>query len=447
MQGNGLSPTAALRSMRAGPSSARSGAGTPRLCYKLKRSLFLVSIISLSILITASASADDGLDFSIRPGWGRWWLPRNYSVHGKSIDALFNAIFWITAVVGVLTQIALFYFLIRYRHRPGQKKARFIHGNTRLEMIWTAIPAVILGVLALVSKGVWDRYRYADDPSVAQVHVLVIGEQYKWNFVYPGKDRKLGQYLVFPQPSDPKYRKLPYDEAIKRINRDILENPLGQNRNWENDPDAKAGQDDDYDPNPGRPLILPVDKPIAIELSSKDVIHDFFLPNFRVKLDALPGMAGRINFTAETTAQSTQELSIDDPQLIGKPLWIDADTAGAQWQPNDDASQVSYFINGVDSGGSPVPVRGRSDAMTPELIADLKRAGFKRLTAVTHPFEVVCEELCGSGHYSMRGEVWFVSPKQYDAFIRKDAPANSGAAPPKVAAAVKSPGTLSAMNP
>jgi cytochrome c oxidase subunit 2 len=85
--------------------------------------------------------------------------------------------------------------------------------------------------------------------------------------------------------------------------------------------------------------------------------------------------------------------------------------------------------------------------MTPELIADLKRAGFKRLTAVTHPFEVVCEELCGSGHYSMRGEVWFVSPKQYDAFIRKDAPANSGAAPPKVAAAVKSPGTLSAMNP
>jgi cytochrome c oxidase subunit 2 len=378
--------------------------------------------------------ADDSLDFSVRPGIGRWWLPRNYSIHGKSIDLLFNWIFWITVIVGVATQAALVYFAIRYRHRPGRVKAKFIHGNTRLEMIWTAIPAVILAVLAFASKAIWDGYRYGDDSSVSPAHVLVVGEQYKWNFVYPGKDRKLGQYLVFPHPSDPPYRKLPYEQAMSRINRDILENPLGQNKNFD-DPDAAAGKDDDYDPNPGRPLILPVSKPIAIDLSSKDVIHDFFLPNFRVKLDSLPGMAGRINFTAEPSALSVQELSIDDPQLLGKPLWIDSATEKAQWIPNDDASQIAYFVNGADASGTAVPIRGKSDAMTAELIADLKRAGFKKVTAITHPFEIVCEELCGPGHYSMRGEVWFVTPKQYDAFIKKDPPTSAGAQPAKVASA------------
>src|SRR5207302_10375334 len=72
----------------------------------------------------------------------------------------------------------------------------------------------------------------------------------------------------------------------------------------------------EYARNPGRPIILPVGTPIAVRLSSKDVIHDFFLPNFRVKLDALPGMYGRLNFTAVAEAQSTKQLRLDDPDLI-----------------------------------------------------------------------------------------------------------------------------------
>src|SRR5258708_16207988 len=119
--------------------------------------------------------------------------------------------------------------------------------------------------------------------------------------------------MAYPKPSDPPYRKKNYKAAMDEINKvAMVANPLGQNQNWE-DPEAKPGQDDDYDRSPGRPLILPVDRPIAVRLSSKDVIHDFFLPNFRVKLDARQAMKRRANFTPLPRAQRTQDMSINDP--------------------------------------------------------------------------------------------------------------------------------------
>ena len=341
------------------------------------------------------------------------------------MDALFLWIFWLCTIVFFLTQIALVYFLIKYRSRAATrgKKAIFLHGNTKLEMVWTLIPAIILAVLALASKYVWDRYRYAEDyDNTPQTEVLVIAEQFQWNYVYPGKDKKFGQYLAYPQPSDPPYRGKPYVEAMSRINKDILENPLGQNKNFE-DPDAKFGQDDDYDVNPGRPLILPINRPIAIRLSSKDVIHDFYMPNFRVKLDALPGMQGRLNFTAEDGAKSTQELNIDEPALVGKPIWIDSATPGVQYVGNSDPSQVVYSLN--DKSGALI-AKSR-DPLTPAVIGALKAAGVTKVTAVTKPFELVCEELCGQGHYKMRGEVYFVSGAEYDRFIAKEAPSSGNA--------------------
>jgi heme/copper-type cytochrome/quinol oxidase subunit 2 len=380
----------------------------------------------LALLAPLAAASTDRVPWAVRPGLGRWWLPYNYAQHGHAMDSLFDWIFWICTIVFIAVQFTIVYFIIKYRSRPetAGRKAKFIHGNTKLEMVWTLIPAVILAVIALASKAVWDHYRYAEDYDHSkQTEVLVIGEQFKWNFVYPGKDGKLGQYLAFPRPSDPKFRGKPYLDAMSAIKRAILDNPLGQNKQFDDphNPDAKYGADDDYDPNPGRPLILPVDRPIAVNLSSKDVIHDFYMPNFRVKLDALPGMAGRLNFTAEAPAQSTQELSIDDPQLIGKPIWIDSATPNAQYLPNDDVSQINYSLN--DKAGQPI-VRGR-DILTAKSIAALKTAGVKKVVAVTRPFELVCEELCGQGHSLMRAEVFFVSGAQYDRFIAKDDPKNT----------------------
>lgn len=388
-------------------------------------------LLATAAALLAAIPALADTTHTVRKGFGEWWLPYNYAKHGDAIDGMFVFIFWLTTIVLIAVQVVLVYFLFKYKHDPAKAKGKFIHGNTRLEMIWTLIPAVILAVLALASKRIWDRYRYAEDyDNTPQQEILVIGEQFKWNVVYPGADRKFGQYLAYPHPSDPKYRNLNYKAAMEKITSSIMaENPLGQDQNWD-DKEAAFGKDDDYDRAPGRPIILPVEQPIAVRLSSKDVIHDFFLPNFRVKLDALPGMMGRVNFTAMQPAQSTEKMSIDDQRLLAAAqklqsnqgeafkIWIDSNTHGAMRIDSEEVSQVNYALKGKD--GNPL-IKSRED-LTLDKIAALKTAGITEVTAITKSFELVCEELCGAGHYSMKGVVYFVSPEEYKAFLDKGPP-------------------------
>src|SRR5947209_3362406 len=257
--------------------------------------------------------------------WADWWLPHNYSAHGGAIDSLFVVIFWITMIALIIVQASLVIFLIRYRHSAKRAKGHFIHGNTRVEMAWTLAPAVILATLALASKGVWDNYRYNEGEKDGRSQIMVIGEQFKWNVVYPGPDGKIGKYLQFPKLSDPKFRTFDSRRARQKINDYITdENPLGKPANEKDDP---YGQDDDWDKVPGRAVVIPYDKPIDVVLGSKDVLHDFFLPNFRVKLDALPGTLGHIYFRAKK--QSTVDTEIDNVAL-NERLWIDRDTPGAK---------------------------------------------------------------------------------------------------------------------
>src|SRR5690348_8388055 len=70
-------------------------------------------------------------------GWAKWWLPADYSEHGHAIDSLFTWIFWITMITFVLVQVTLIVFMVKYRSRKDVKKAKFTHGNARLEMCWT----------------------------------------------------------------------------------------------------------------------------------------------------------------------------------------------------------------------------------------------------------------------------------------------------------------------
>ena len=163
------------------------------------------------------------------------WLPEDVSSYGHEIDSLFYLISYITAVTFILVTVLMVLFLIMYRDKGG-RRATYSHGNTALEIIWTIIPAAILIVLAFMSVSSWAKVkRHVPD---TDFELGIAAKQFNWEVSYPGPDGKLGT-----------------DDDIK----------------FDND------------------LHVPVNKPIRLQLTSKDVIHSFFIPNMRFKQDAVPG--------------------------------------------------------------------------------------------------------------------------------------------------------------
>jgi cytochrome c oxidase subunit II len=164
-----------------------------------------------------------------------WWLPENVATYGQDIDWLFHLIFWITGTVFVLVIVTLLAFLVIYRDRPG-RQARYTHGSTPLEIAWTVVPALILVVLTFLSVPAWSRIKMQVPPS--DFDVLVTAKQFNWQVRYAGPDGKL----------DTGGAQLFLDE-----------------------------------------MHVPVNKVIRVHLRSQDVIHSFFVPQFRIKQDAVPG--------------------------------------------------------------------------------------------------------------------------------------------------------------
>lgn len=232
------------------------------------------------------------------PFWLR--LPEGVSSYSGKIDGLFSLILWITGIIFILVEALLLFFLFRYRHREG-RRAHYTHGNNRLEVIWTIIPAFICVVLALLSRRSWAEIKQSIPTEAMQIEVMA--EQFAWNIRYAGPDGKLGTA----------------DDIIT----------LNQ-------------------------LHFPVGRPVVATLRSKDVIHSFFLPEFRVKQDAVPGMSTRI--------------------------WFDSMRTG-HW-------------------------------------------------------EIACAELCGLGHYRMKGFVTVETPEEFQKWLAEQAVAG---APPAVSSAQPAP--------
>ena len=103
---------------------------------------------------------------------------------------LFELIFWLVLVVWIAVMIAMVVFMIRYRTRPG-RKAEYIEGNSRLEIIWTTATAVILIVLAFMSRSTWADIKEHGPPG--DVSYQVTGKQFNWEITYPGPDGDLHQ--------------------------------------------------------------------------------------------------------------------------------------------------------------------------------------------------------------------------------------------------------------
>lgn len=174
-------------------------------------------------------------------------LPEEASTYAPRIDHLFHLIAWITGVIFVLVEGALVIFVVRFRAR-NRKEAAYLPGNNRLELIWTAVPLLILAFLAILSQKSWAYIK--EQFPVQGVRVDILAEQFDWNIRYPGPDGK------FDTPDD-----------ILTVNQ----------------------------------MHIPVGVPVIVRLHSKDVIHSFFLPEFRIKQDVVPGLTTHLWFEARRT--------------------------------------------------------------------------------------------------------------------------------------------------
>jgi cytochrome c oxidase subunit 2 len=197
-----------------------------------------------------------------------WWTPELASVHGQAIDDQLLVTLIAAGIVFFLAQIVLGYFTWRYRAR-GSERASYWHEHPRLEATWTVATAVLFIGLGIQGNRVWANYFRAETPADA-LTLEVTAQQFAWNIRYPGPDGKFGRT----------------DPAL--IN-DSVGNYLGI------DPKDAAGADDIVTQNL---VAVPVHRPVRIILRTKDVTHSFFVPQFRVKQDAVPGMAIPVHFTA-----------------------------------------------------------------------------------------------------------------------------------------------------
>jgi cytochrome c oxidase subunit 2 len=167
------------------------------------------------------------------------WFPIQASKEGKQIDTLWDVLLIASVPIFVLVETIVLYCAIKFRMRPGEelKDGPPIHGNTKLEIVWTAIPAILLVGLCTYAYIVLTDIEEA--PAAESLNVRVVGEQFTWTFFveHDGKEVKSNQ------------------------------------------------------------LYLPNNKPVYFTVQSKDVIHDFWVPAFRMKIDAVPGIDTHLRVT------------------------------------------------------------------------------------------------------------------------------------------------------
>lgn len=237
--------------------------------------------------------------FHIFSPW--WWTP--IAADWAFLDLTVDITFWITGFVFIVLNGFLVWVIIKYRHREGLK-AHYEPESHKLE-VWLTVVTTI-GVVALLAPGLWVWGKFVEVPDDART-VEVVGQQWHWTFRFPGEDGVLGQVDVAQMSVD---------------------NPFGMKA------DDPAGQDDIL-VDSGE-LHLPLGESYKFVLRSKDVLHNFTVPQFRVKMDLVPGS-------------------------------------------------------------------------TP--YAWLK-------TTRTGRFDILCEELCGIGHFAMRGAVVVDEPEAFDQWLQ-----------------------------
>lgn len=248
-----------------------------------------------------------------------FWLPARETAdpNPAEIDRLFDLILWLTGGTMVAVFLIMLAFLVKYRAKPGAK-AFYTHGSHKVEIVWTIAPALILLWLALIQANTWLDIKAPERmprPSEATV-VRVIAQQFAWNFRQAGADGTFERfnaakfdeaYAEWKKAADAEAKR--YLEEQKRVKEaggdpetvyTSLPSPVvfvnGDGETIKptiNKPNVLAEEfwsshDDDDFVATGE-MVVPVDKPVLLDLRSVDVLHALYLPQFRLKQDSVPG--------------------------------------------------------------------------------------------------------------------------------------------------------------
>jgi cytochrome c oxidase subunit 2 len=274
-----------------------------------------------------------------------WWLPKNVASFGDRVDNLFNLILAITGFFFVLTEALLVYFMFAYAGRPkapehpvghhyAEKKvfwtsffksiarpvSRVLHDQHRVELAWTLVPGFILLYIAFAQVSAWQDIKDPANMPKKPDHTLAVSARmFEWRVRYPvetPEPKKMGSWAANPEADD-----------IHVVNEIHV---------WK-------------------------DADVKMYLQTKDVIHSFYIPNLRLKQDALPGKIIPVWF--KVTEYNTKYVGQNKKESEDPSEWKDSydPTKGAFLDPDNNHSQV---------------------------------------------WELACAELCGWGHFKMRGKLF-----------------------------------------
>ena len=198
------------------------------------------------------------------------------SEHGVITDNLF----WLTMIVCVgafsVIFVVMFWFAFKYQYKEG-RKATFLVDNHILELVWTGVPAVVMALLIFKGLETWNAIT---DPASKEAEVIeLVAQQFAWTARYPGNDKQLG-----------------------KIDFRLIDNTGNEfGLNLADDPNC-------YDDFKAQELHLPKGKEVLLKIRAKDVLHSVYLPHFRVKMDAVPGMSTHFKFVpTKSTADMRAE--------------------------------------------------------------------------------------------------------------------------------------------
>lgn len=203
------------------------------------------------------------------------FLPVSASEQGHWIQTCINVTLIFTGTVFVITQALLFYFVYKYHYR-SDRKAYFYADDNRLEIAWTIVPAIVLTILVGLGIQKWFKI-FSPAPSEA-ITIEATGKQFAWIIRYPGPDHQLGM------------------RDFTLVNSD---NELGVN--W--------GDKTSHDDFLADEIVLPVNVPVSVTIGALDVIHDFYLPQFRLMMDAVPGIPTHFWFRPTITTEEMRKIT------------------------------------------------------------------------------------------------------------------------------------------